>query len=212
MFPEERWQLYTPEQLPDMVRRVRVWDLAASEGKGDWTTGTLMGRDRAGRFYIIDRERGRWATDKVEERVMSTAKRDGHEIPILIEEERNGAGKTVIESYKRKLIGYHVDKAKAEGSKQSRATPYSNEQRKGNVYLPANAPWLNEWRGEHVQCDGDKKWPRHDDQIDTGAYAFNFLTESGESILWDPSQLGSQIEELDPDAQMEVLAMQRVFG
>lgn len=212
MFPMERWGYYTPEQLPAMNKRVRVWDLAASEGKGDWTTGTLMGRGTDGNFYVIDRERGRWGPEVVEQHVMSAAKRDGHEVPILIEEERNGAGKTVISSYKRKLLGYHVDNAKAETSKQQRAVPYSNEQRKGNVYLPADKPWLKEWREEHVQADGDRKWPRHDDQIDTGAYAFKFLTESGETIFWDPSQLGTMTEDLDEDARMEVLAAQRVFA
>jgi predicted phage terminase large subunit-like protein len=212
MFPMDRWNLYTPEQLPDIVKRVRVWDLAASEGKGDWTTGTLMGRGSDGHFYVLDRERGRWATDVVERHVLDAAKRDGYEIPILIEEERNGAGKTVLEAYKRKLVGYHVDKAKAEGSKQSRATPYSNEQRKGNIYLPADKPWLKEWREEHVQADGDRKWPRHDDQIDTGAYAYKFLTEAGDTIFWDPSQLGDIPEHLDEDARVEALAAQRVFA
>lgn len=213
MFPLDRWQLYTPSQLPDIVKKVRVWDLAASEGKGDYTVGTLMGRGSDGNFYVLDRERGRWGTEGVEEHVLSAARRDGHETPILIEEERAGAGKTVFESYKRKLIGYHVDKAKAEGSKESRATPYSNEQRKGNIYLPADKPWLKEWREEHVQMDGTGKRPRHDDQIDTGAYAFKFLTESGVSEFWDPSQLTSRAAEanLGSDEMMEMFAMQRLL-
>lgn len=211
MFPLDCWRYYTAEQLPDIVKKVRVWDLAASEGRGDWTTGTLMGRGSDGYFYVLDRVRGRWATDVVERHVLETAQRDGHETPILIEEERNGAGKTVLEAYKRKLVGFNVDKAKAEGSKQSRATPYSNEQRKGNIYLPADKPWLKEWREEHVQADGDTKWPRHDDQIDTGAYCFKYLTEGGVSSFWDPSALANVLG-IDDEAQMEILGMDRMLN
>ena len=213
MFPLDRWRYYTAEQLPDITRKIRVWDLAASEGKGDYTVGTLMGRGSNGKFYILDRERGRWGTDEVERRVQQCAVADGHETPIYIEEERAGAGKTVIASYERKMVGFRVEPAKAEGSKQSRATPYSNEQRKGNIYLPADAPWLKEWREEHVQADGDKKWPIHDDQIDTGAYAFKYLTEQGDSVFWDPGMLPATVASIeDPELQMEVAAMARVFG
>ncbi len=213
MFPLDCWGYYEPNQLPDITKKVRVWDLAASEGRGDYTVGTLMGRGSDGNFYILDRERGRWATDDVERHVMSAAQRDGYEVTILVEMERAGAGKTVFEHYKRKLIGYNVEEAKAEGSKQSRATPYSNEQRKGNIYLPSDKPWLKEWREEHVQADGDKKWPIHDDQIDTGAYAFKFLNESGASEFWDASQLYQRALSLaDDEAQMEALAMARLIG
>lgn len=216
MFPIDKWGYYTPTQLPDIVKKVRVWDLAASEGRGDYTVGTLMGRGSDGNFYVLDRERGRWATDVVETHVMDTAKRDGFETPILIEQERAGAGKTVLEAYQRKLVGHNVSDAKAEGSKQSRATPYSNEQRKGNIYLPADKPWLKEWRDEHVQADGDKKWPLHDDQIDTGAYAFKYLYEGGASEFWDPSMIGAHAAAAarsgDGELAMELLAMERAFG
>lgn len=212
MFPIDRWGYYNQATMPDMVKKVRVWDLAASEGKGDYTVGTLMGRGSDGNFYVLDRERARLGPDGVERLVQAAAKRDGYEVPILIEQERAGAGKTVLASYKMKLTGYNVDEAKAEGSKESRATPYSNEQRKGNIYLPEGKPWLKEWRDEHVQMDGAGKMPRHDDQIDTGAYAFKFLTEGGVSEFWDPSQIGDNITNLDPEAQMEVFALQRLLA
>lgn len=211
MFPIDRWGYYNSATLPDLVKKVRVWDMAASENKGDYSVGTLMGRGSDGNFYVLDRARFRKGADGVMQEVKDAAQRDGYEVTILIEQERAGAGKTVLTMYQREMVGYHVAEAKAEGSKESRATPYSNEQRKGNIYLPEGKPWLKEWRDEHVQMDGAGKTPRHDDQIDTGAYAFKFLTEGGLSEFWDPSMLGAADPDLDPEAQMELFAMRRLL-
>lgn len=212
MFPVDRWGYYNAQTLPDMVKKVRVWDLAASEGKGDWSAGTLMGRGSDGNFYVLDMVRFRKGADGVMDEVKQAAKRDGHEVPILIEQERAGAGKTVLTLYQMALTGYNVDEAKAEGSKESRATGYSNEQRRGNIYLPEGKPWLKKWRDEHVLMDGTGKSLQHDDMIDTGAYAFKFLTEGGISEFWDPSQLNEINSALAPEAQMEAYAMQRLLN
>jgi hypothetical protein len=37
----------------------RFWDKAASQGKGDWTVGTLMARDPEGRFTVVNVVRAR---------------------------------------------------------------------------------------------------------------------------------------------------------
>ncbi len=210
MFPIDAWSYWS--SLPPMTSTVRVWDLAASEGKkADWTVGVKMGRDEQGRFYVIDRVRFRKTADEVQIEVAKVAKEDGFSIPIKIEEERAGAGKSVIAIYKKMLIGHQVDGIRAEGDKTSRATGYSAEQRKGSVYLPGGAAWLKEWRDEHVQMDGQGRLPRHDDQIDTAAYAFNVLYTAGGAAIWDSSSLGRQ-EGLTEEEIIEDWAIARALG
>ena len=100
---------------------------------------------------------------------------------------------------------------KAEGDKESRATPASIEQNKGNVYLPRHAWWLNEWTKEHSQMDGKGKRPKHDDQIDTFAYAMRFLIQNGDSAIWDLSALGTG-DSLTNEEKLEALLVRQALG
>lgn len=221
MFPEFSWSYWVHDdavdfvegdvRLPEMVKVVRVWDLASSPDGGDWTVGTKVGMDIRNRIFVLDRERFRHAPGGVEERVVAIAGSDGHGVTIRIEKERSGAGETVVDYYKRKLPGYDVDEVRAEGDKESRATPASIEQSKGNVYLPRGAWWLDEWRKEFQQMDGKGKRPKHDDQIDTLAYAVRYLIQSGVSQLWDVTQL-ADVEGLTDDEKMHILAVRAALG
>jgi predicted phage terminase large subunit-like protein len=225
MFPEENWRYWVHENeekgapeditLPrEMGAQVRVWDMATSEGDGDFTVGTKAARDVAGRFYIVDRERFRHAPGGVRKKVIATAQLDGYEVPLLIEQERAGAGATVIDDYKREpeLSGYNVSGVRAESDKESRATPYSNLQNHQKVYLPRHASWVSEWIKEHSQMDGKGKRPKHDDQIDTGAYAIRHLLGYGGSQFWDATQLPEDFNQLTPEEQLEIHATRAYLG
>lgn len=218
MFPEGRWRFWCyddydgrpPETavLPEMSKQVRVWDLAASEGDGDWTVGTKMGRTLDGRFFVLDVQRFRHAPGRVMELVKETAITDGYQIPIRVERERSGAGITVVDDYKRELLGYDVDGMKAEGDKTQRANPYSRLQNDHRVHLPVHVDWIDRWTGNHAQMDGKGSLPRFDDEIDTAAYAVIFLLGGGESALWDASAIGSMdglsMEEMMEDQMIRV--------
>lgn len=219
MFPADAWGYWVndnPEhegdvRLPEIVKQVRVWDIASSPGGGDWTVGTKVGRSADNRFFVLDRERFRLAPGDVDERIKQIAESDGYQVPVRIEQERSGAGITVVDAYKRSMPGFDVDGVKAEGDKESRATPASIEQNKGNCYLPRDAWWAPEWVKEHSQMDGKGKRPKHDDQIDTFAYAMRFLISSGESAFWDLTQLAAG-EGASTEEKLEVLAVRRALG
>lgn len=221
MFPEENWRFWVDESygekrsedvwLPEIIRKVRVWDLASSEGGGDWSVGTLLGRDRQDRVFILERERFQHAPGEVENRVKSTAERDGYGVAIRIERERSGAGITVVDHYKRELLGYDIDGVKAEGDKESRATPYSILQNANKVFLPRHADWVPGWIKEHAQMDGKGKRPKHDDQIDTAAYGVRFLVGSGSTEIFDISALGTQ-EGLTDDERLELELVRQQLG
>lgn len=226
MFPEEDWRfwVYDDEQgdlAPGDIRIsrnaefgkiVRVWDIASSPGGGDYTVGSKVARDQRNRILVLDRERFQYGPGMVDERIKQVADSDGYEVNVLIEKERSGAGETVVDNYKRTMPGYSVGEAKAEGDKESRATPASIEQNKNNCYLPRNAWWVQEWIKEHSQMDGKGKRPKHDDQIDTFAYAVRFLVSSGDSHLFDISSISPDREDLSLDEKLHIMAVRNALG
>lgn len=188
MFPRGRWMYWNPATVPPLRRVVRAWDLATIEGGGDWTTGVKMGRATNGDLIVLERERFRRSTSEVEKAVKAAAARDGYGVTIVIEQEKAGAGKTVVEHYQRELAGYVVKAGKIEGTKEQRATPYSSMQQMGRVWLPAGISWKEEWIKEHQAMMGDGRRPRHDDQIDTAAWAALELMGQGTVEMYVPGE------------------------
>jgi len=207
MFPRDHWTLEPRESWADIHARVRAWDLAATEGGGDWTVGTLMGRGVDGRYYVIGRQRFRKSSDKVMDEVRSVAQADGRSVPILIEQERSGSGSSTIAFYQKELAGFPVQGVRPEGSKETRAHPYSVLQQGGNIVLPSDpedSAWVREWIVEHGGMMGDGRRPRHDDQIDTGSYAVRYLLQHGLVEIVDPNMV-----ELTPK---DVVAMDELLS
>lgn len=203
MFPPENWQFYDPNDVPAMDREVRVWDLAATEGGGDWSVGTKVGRS-GDKFYILDVRRFRKNAGGVQDEVKMVSALDGYGPKKLFEEEKGGSGKSVIEAYRRLLVGHVVEAAKAEGDKESRAVPYSAEQHKRRVFLPrpGTVSWdVKAFIEEHRKMMGDGRRPKHDDQIDTAAYAILELLGSGAVDMWVPNSSNW----MTPERQMELL-------
>jgi len=211
MFPVVNWQFYDPKELPLMDKQVRVWDLAATEGGGDWTVGTLMGRS-GDKFYVLDVQRFRKSAGGVQDEVKRVAAMDGYGVKIKLEEEKGGSGKSVTEAYSRLLIGHTVQPAKAEGDKESRATPYSSEQNKRRVFLPrpGTVDWdVKAFIEEHRKMMGDGRRPKHDDQIDTAAYAVLEMLGSGVVDMWIPQ---SGVTWMTPESQMNALVGHSPYG
>lgn len=185
MFKVDKWM--TAEHADrNNLRLVRDWDLAATEGGGDYTVGTLMGMDFNNRVYILDVQRFQMAELGVKTQIKATAERDGRAVPIRIEQERAGAGKAEIGSIKRMLVGWDVDGVKPEGTKEQRARPFASTQQDGNVYLvdPGNV-----WRTALIEEHRTFPKGRHDDIVDTCAAAFQFLSTGGASIMVTPDDV-----------------------
>lgn len=68
----------TIKRLPPGVklRLCRAWDLAATQGGGDWTVGVLMGMAPNGVVYILDVIREQAEPARVKELLLRTARRD----------------------------------------------------------------------------------------------------------------------------------------
>jgi predicted phage terminase large subunit-like protein len=183
MFPVESWTTYDPDHIPPLMGVRRAWDLAASEGEGDWTVGTKIGKTFDGDFLILDVVRERKSGVAVKQLVEQVASIDGVACPLIIERERTGAGKTILEFYAQALPLYQVLPGIPDGSKEDRARPASLLQQAGRLKLPRNradgspVAWVPAFIDELRKMMGDGRKGRHDDQIDTTAYAVNDMLD-----------------------------------
>lgn len=156
----------------DIGRRVRYWDKASTQGGGDWTVGTLAGILPNGKVVIIDQVRFQGHPLTNEKRFRATAQADGLDVYIREEQEPGSSGVSIIDHYRRNVVpGYMYDGIRSTGSKEARATAYSGAVKAGNV-LVCKGQWNRDFLNEHEAFPNGA----HDDQVDSAAGAFNFLT------------------------------------
>jgi predicted phage terminase large subunit-like protein len=163
---------YAPSE-PIGLRTVRAWDLAATEGDGDYTAGVRIGIDNEGRVYVCHVQRGQWATDERDRWLKSTAVEDGYGTMIHLAEDPGQASKSQMLTLSRLLNGFSVKSLRVTGKKTTRADSFSSQVNMGNVWLVKgswNGPYIEELR----QFDKGK----NDDQIDASADAYNELTQT----------------------------------
>jgi predicted phage terminase large subunit-like protein len=206
MFPQAKWKRYRRSELPEMFAKVRVWDPAASEGGGDWSVGTLTGKGSDGNYYVLDVQWFKKSGDQVLEAATLTADIDGYSVPIFVEQERAGAGKAIVALWSREMPAHQVEAAKADGSKEDRAKPYSQLQQSGRVFIPHDdegEEWVGEFIDQHRKMMGDGRRGKHDDMIDPVAYGIRHLLDFGRVEIYDP-----YASNFDAETQMEALLQQ----
>lgn len=155
--------------IPAGTRFVRGWDLAATEGAGDWTAGIKIGRQKNGRFIIVDVARDRLSSAGVERLLVNTASYDGYECEIDLPQDPGQAGKSQASYYVKQLAGYNVKTSPESGSKETRAGPLSAQAEAGNVDV-LEAPWNEAFFNELCIFPNGTK-----DQVDGASRAFNRL-------------------------------------
>lgn len=176
MFRREWFQIV--DQAPVDCRKVRYWDMAATESKEgsdpDWTVGTLVGV-KDGVYYICDVKRTRTTPQGVENLIHQTAELDGIEAPVWMEQEPGSSGKSMIDHYRRSvLFGFAFRGDKVTGSKILRAGPASSAAEAGNIKL-VRGPYIGEL------LDELEAFPQgsHDDQADSLSAAIGKLKSGG---------------------------------
>lgn len=163
---------------PPGGRRVRAWDLAATEKTGtrdpDWTAGVLLQRDSIGRFTIEDVVRFRGGPREVEQTIVATAITDGPDIAIGLPQDPGQAGKHQAAYLTGILAGYVVQATPETGKKETRAMPVASQVAAGNVAV-VQAAW------NRVLIDELAGFPaaRYDDQVDALSRAFAMLVTQG---------------------------------
>jgi predicted phage terminase large subunit-like protein len=157
-----------------MGNKIRYWDIASSEDRGDYSVGTKMGFTQNGHYCIEDVVRGQWRSKNLQKIILQTAAADGPSVNIRMEQEPGASGKIVIDIYKSLLSNYNFEGLPSgDKSKSSRWEPFANQAESGNVILLAgnwNGPFLDEME---VVPSG------HDDQADSASGAFSELVKEG---------------------------------
>ena len=170
-------RIATVDAEPAGLSCARAWDLAATaatEGRDpDWTVGLKLGRDGAGRIYVVDLLRLRGGPHEVQEAIVNTAQQDGRGVPVGLPQDPGQAGKQQVAWLTARLAGFRVMASPETGSKLTRASPVAAQVDAGNlavVRAPWNAAFLDELR--------DFPHGRKDDQVDALARAFAMLTSA----------------------------------
>lgn len=180
-----RWSWFdTVDEAPagPDVKRVRAWDTAGSEGRGDYTAGVLMSRTAAGVYIIEDVVKGQWSPAKRDEIMRATAEKDAQKygrtgFEVWLEQEAGVAGTERTQATIRLLSGYRVRAERVTGNKENRADPLAAQAEVGNVKL-LRGKWHGEFLAELTDFPGGK----HDDQVDAASMAFTKLARSVKGV------------------------------
>lgn len=160
-------------------KRVRAWDLAATEKTAtndpDWTAGVRVSYAN-GTFLVEHVERFQGTPMKVRATVKSRAATDTVATTVRIPKDPAQAGKDQTETYIRELAGYAVVAKPPTGDKSERAAPAAAQAEAGNVFIlqtgdPERDAWIEPFLNELCLFPAGAK----DDQVDAFGDAINEL-------------------------------------
>jgi predicted phage terminase large subunit-like protein len=160
-------RLTTITTIPASLEYCRAWDLAATDGAGDWTVGAKLGRDASGVYYIVDIQRGQWETGYRDEVIRATTELDGNCV-IRVPQDPGAAGKSEAHRLGTMLAGRIVKKSRVTGDKATRAAGFASQVNIGNVRI-FNGWWAT---GLTQRLDAFPTRGVPDDEIDALADAF----------------------------------------
>ena len=175
----------TVRAIPAGTKFMRGWDLAATEGGGDYTAGVKIGRQRDGRYIIANVKREQLSPAGVERLMVATAGEDGYTTHISIPQDPGQAGKAQAGYLVGKLSGYKAVATTESGDKETRAEPFSAQAEAGNVDILAG-DWNTDYLDELCVFPNGK----FDDQVDATSRAFNELLTKSSLMIWQ--KLGQQ--------------------
>jgi predicted phage terminase large subunit-like protein len=164
----------TVRAVPKGTKFCRGWDLAATEGGGDYTVGVKMGVQPDGRFIVVNVVRHQYSPANVEKLIKSTTTQDGYLCEQSLPQDPGQAGKQQASYYIGKLAGYTAHATIESGDKETRAEPFSAQAEAGNVDI-LEGEWNTEWLDELCVFPNGK----YKDQVDASSRAFNVLALGG---------------------------------
>lgn len=158
-----------------IIKAVRFWDKAGTDGGGKRTAGVLMAHLKNGNARILDVVKGQWSAAKREARIKLVAELDDvrwqeKNVHVVLEQEPGSGGKESAEGTKKNLMGHSVKTRPAVGDKVSRSEPYQAAVENEFVELQQGA-WINEFISEHEDAPNGY----FSDQWDAAAGAYNEL-------------------------------------
>ncbi|HEY2131579.1 MAG TPA: phage terminase large subunit [Acetobacteraceae bacterium] len=120
-----------------------------------------LGRDEAGRIFVLDVLRLRGGPHEVAEAIVNTAHMDGRGVPVGLPQDPGQAGKQQVAWLTARLAGHRVVASAETGSKLVRASPVAAQVEAG-ILLLVRA----EWNAALVEDLREFPQGRKDDQVD----------------------------------------------
>jgi predicted phage terminase large subunit-like protein len=170
LFRPDRIKIDIPGKI---LRKVRAYDLAASSGKGDFSTGILLGIDEKDHYWILDVYRAQDGTDKRDAKILQNCELDGRETRIRIPQDPGSAGKSLSHYFIKLLSGYLLNSPTVSGNKETRAEPFAIQVNAGNVSMIKA-----EWNKDLLKELETFPYGKFDDQVDSLSDAFDELTRN----------------------------------
>lgn len=140
---------------PKLLREVRGWDRAATEGCGswdevspdnqpnddaDWTAGIRQGYDAKGDYYVTDLVFGQWSPGPRDTTIRRTVKSDGRRVHQRGEQEPGAGGKSDARAFRRLCAGFPASTERTDEKKEVKAGPSASVLESGR-YFYVVAPW-----------------------------------------------------------------------
>jgi predicted phage terminase large subunit-like protein len=156
MFKRSWWKRW--ESLPEDLHIVQSWDCTFKGSESsDYVVGQVWGKKGADR-YLIDQVRGRKSFTQTLQAVRDLSERYPKAHKKLVEDAANGSA--VIDLLKSEIPG--LVPVRPKGGKESRAHAATAYVESGNVLLPANAEWVEDFIEEAAAFPNGA----NDDQVD----------------------------------------------
>lgn len=168
--PEEgdyfRKDWFRPVATLPPQKALRVYggsDYAVTAGGGDYTAHVVVGLDAEGRMYLLDLWRKRASSDEWVEAFCDLV-RDWR--PTCWAEEKGqieaGVGPWLSKRMRERQTYVQREQFATRGDKGVRAQSIRGRMAMEGLYVPADAPWLADFRAELLSFPAG----RHDDQVD----------------------------------------------
>jgi predicted phage terminase large subunit-like protein len=165
---------YVDRPLSTALRRIRVWDFAASEEmRSDYSVGALMALAPTGEYVVEHVVRDRLDPGKLERLIRATADADGRSVHIVVEKQPGAAGLMAMRDLKQRVLHDRIVHAVSPtGSKSDRAMLPSALGSQQKIVL-VKAGWNYDLVDEACAFPDSV----HDDQIDSLSLGCHFLSK-----------------------------------
>ncbi|MEK3853438.1 phage terminase large subunit [Cytobacillus sp. FSL H8-0458] len=161
----EWWKKYT--SLPKIPRKIMSIDATFKDSESsDYVSIQVWGKSGAN-AYLIDRHKARMDFPTTLKAIYQMKSKHNDISGIFVEDKANGSA--IISMLRNKLSG--IIPVNPQGGKIARVNAISDYIQAGNVWLPKDEPWVEEFIEEWAAFPRGK----HDDDVDSASQALNKL-------------------------------------
>lgn len=185
LFREAWWGVY--DELPEVLRCGVFVDAAYKAGvANDFSVCATWVKGVDGDVYLVDVERARVEFPDLVAMVHRVARRHAHLRPSVVIEDK-ASGQALVPLLRKPHVDartgdtlpaipavawrHHLRGLRANASKLARMEAASPWVQQGRAWIPAQAPWRDEWLAEHRAAPTGQ----YDDQVDTTVMALDWL-------------------------------------